>query len=259
MIYFTSDLHLNHFNIIKYCNRPFENVKEMNEALIDNWNSIVTDEDTVYVLGDFILGPADEVPTLLKRLNGTIILVRGNHDTRSKLAIYEKLGVEIKDIAYIPYKGRYFICCHFPIANEEFIRMVIEDNSEVVALYGHVHDVAQPGYVNGTYHVGVDTNGFKPISIETIWQNCWPEVMMTPDIKQYKDTHDQNPDLEQMVARELAQLCNSTMAQAASSANQISADDIMAAAAWVEENKIPTLDETINNIMKIFYKESIKI
>ena len=248
MIYFTSDSHFNHRNIIQYCNRPFASVEEMNKTLIENWNSVVSEEDTVYVLGDFILGNADTVPLILDKLNGTIILVRGNHDTHAKLAIYKQLGIEVKDIAYVPYKGRYFICCHFPIANEEFIRMVVENNSEVVNLYGHVHDAAKPGYVDGTYHIGVDTNNFTPISIEKIWQDCWPDEIMTPEIQQYKDEHDKNPDLEQFVTQMLAQTCDN--AQAASSANSISAEDILAAAAWVEANKLPTLDEIINNIIK---------
>ena len=201
MIYFTSDSHFNHQNIIKYCNRPFASVEEMNEALIANWNSVVKPEDTVYVLGDFILGQANTVEIILSRLNGTVILVRGNHDTRTKLQEYERLGIEVKDIAYVPYKGRYFICCHFPIASEEFIKMVIEDNSEVVNLYGHIHEKAPKGYVNGTYHVGVDTNNFTPISIEQIWKECWPEEIMTPEITAYKIAHDLNPNLEDQGVR----------------------------------------------------------
>ena len=52
-ILMASDLHLNHWNIVKYCNRPFFHVEEMNQALIDNWNSVVTDKDVVWVIGDF--------------------------------------------------------------------------------------------------------------------------------------------------------------------------------------------------------------
>ena len=162
----------------------------MNEILIKNWNSVVREEDTVYVLGDFIMGAADTVKTLIARLNGTIKLIRGNHDTAAKLKIYRELGIEIKEIDYISYKGRFFILCHFPIASPEFIEMVRRDNSEVVSLYGHLHSNAPKGYVDGTYHIGVDTNNLTPISIEQIWQECWPDEMMTPEVIAYKKAHE---------------------------------------------------------------------
>ena len=124
MIYFTSDLHLNHQNILKYepLSRPFSTKEEMNEVIINNWNNKVSIEDTVYVLGDLSMGEVKNSIPLIKRLNGKIILIRGNHDNEKRLAAYKELGIEIHDIAYLNYKGRFFIMCHFPIANEEFIR-----------------------------------------------------------------------------------------------------------------------------------------
>ena len=64
-IWFTSDLHLNNKNVIKYCNRQYEDQYEMNKALIENWNSKVAEDDAVYVLGDFIMGMADTIPDIL--------------------------------------------------------------------------------------------------------------------------------------------------------------------------------------------------
>lgn len=198
MIYFTSDCHLFHPRIIEYepFTRHFGSVVEMNEVIISNWNNVVKPEDEVYVLGDFIMGDIKNVASTLARLNGKITLVRGNHDTPSKLQEYRRLGIEVKDIAYIPYKGRFFIGCHFPMNNEEFINMVRKDNSEVIWLYGHIHSNAPKGYVDGTYHIGMDTNDLTPISIEQIWQESWPEEMMTEDITEYKNIHDLHPDLE---------------------------------------------------------------
>ena len=192
MIWFTSDLHFNHKRIIEYepTTRPFASVEEMNETLIKNWNSVVQPEDTVYVLGDFIMGLADTVAAILQRLNGTIILIRGNHDTKAKLDLYKSLGITVKDIEYLEYKGRFFILCHFPIASPEFIQMVVQDNSEVVNLYGHLHSNAPKGYVNGTYHIGVDTNNLTPISIQQVWSECWPEPMLTPEVRVYKAEHE---------------------------------------------------------------------
>lgn len=187
-IYLTSDVHFNHLNILTYeaKTRPFANVDEMNEKIIENWNNTVTAEDTVYVLGDLGMGTLDKLPALVKRLNGKIILIRGNHDTPKRIALYQSLGIEVKDIDYLAYKGRFFIMCHFPNDSEEFIRMITHDNSEVVWLYGHVHSNAPKGYHNGTYHVGMDTNDLTPISLEQVWSECWPEEIMTPAIKEYK-------------------------------------------------------------------------
>lgn len=192
MIWLTSDLHFNHVNILKYesVSRPFETLDEMNEVIIKNWNDRVKPEDTVYVLGDMIMGQLDAGRECLKRLSGKIVLIRGNHDSPKRIEMYKEMGIEVHDIYYLPYKGRYFILCHFPIASEEFIKMVIKDNSEVVNLYGHVHSNAPKGYVNGTYHVGLDTNDLCPISIQQIWDECWPEEQMKqPEVKAYHDAH----------------------------------------------------------------------
>lgn len=192
MIYLTSDLHFNHVNILKYepVSRPFETLEEMNEKIISNWNAVVKPEDTVYVLGDMAMGTVDASRACIERLNGKIVLIRGNHDSPKRIEMYKELGIEVHDIYYLPYKGRYFILCHFPIASEEFIKMVIRDNSEVVNLYGHVHSNAPKGYVDGTYHVGIDTNDLTPISIQQIWDECWPEEQMKqPEVKEYHDAH----------------------------------------------------------------------
>ena len=163
----------------------------MNEVIIANWNSVVTAEDEVWVLGDFFMGQLTAIEPILDRLNGKIHLVRGNHDQKNRMKIYEARGIDIHDIAYVQYKGRYFVLCHFPNESEEFVRMVIEDNSEVVWLYGHVHGKAPKGYVSGTYHVGADTNNLTPISIQQIWEECWPKEIMTPEVTAYKEAHSQ--------------------------------------------------------------------
>jgi len=76
MIYFTSDTHFDHENIIKYCNRPFKDVNHMNESMIENWNNTVNDTDTVMHLGDFSF----KSDKFINRLNGNITLIKGNHD-----------------------------------------------------------------------------------------------------------------------------------------------------------------------------------
>lgn len=174
LIWITSDTHFNHQNILAYEpeSRPFNTVEEMNETIINNWNSKISPTDDVYHLGDFFMGQQTGIEPILKRLNGNITLIRGNHDTPNRIAIYKQHGIEVKDIDYLSYHGKFFILCHFPIASPEFIQMVRTDNSEAVVLYGHVHHNALRGYVDGTYHVGLDTNNLMPLSLYNIWQEC---------------------------------------------------------------------------------------
>ena len=75
--WFTADLHLGHRNIIDYCHRPFTDVDAMNRALIDNWNETVTENDTVWILGDFALGRIAETLPLVAELSGRRILLAG--------------------------------------------------------------------------------------------------------------------------------------------------------------------------------------
>ena len=190
-IFVTSDTHFNHINILKYESetRPFESVEEMNETIIANWNSVVGKEDIVYHLGDFFMGKLDEIEPILERLNGHIILIRGNHDSANRIELFKQHGIIVKDIDFITYKGRYFIMCHFPIANDEFIKMVRQDNSEVVDLYGHVHSNTEKGFHDGMYHVGMDTNDLTPITLEQIWSECWHETMSNAE-KKYREEHE---------------------------------------------------------------------
>jgi len=80
LIWFTSDLHLGHDNIINLTSRPFSDVEEMDNALISNWNNCVSRTDEVYIVGDLSLKPVDVVESYLRRMNGKKSLVRGNHD-----------------------------------------------------------------------------------------------------------------------------------------------------------------------------------
>lgn len=79
-IFYISDTHFGHKNCIKFDNRPFETVEEMDQTLIDNWNKKVSDEDTVYIIGDFIYRSGNTFEWYLKQLKGKKILVSGNHD-----------------------------------------------------------------------------------------------------------------------------------------------------------------------------------
>lgn len=166
MIYTTSDTHFNHENILKYCpqSRPFDSVAAMNEAIIERWNSVVKPEDTVIHCGDFFMGAKTDIAPILDRLNGKILLVRGNHDSPNRISVYKEHGIEVKDIHYLWYKDKLFLCTHY--------QMIVsngECDKHIFNLHGHTHQTASWSQYPRCYHVGVDSNNLYPISIEKIY------------------------------------------------------------------------------------------
>ena len=112
MIWFTSDLHLGHRAAINMCGRPFENVEEMNEILIRNFNSCVKKNDTVYILGDISHRmPILEVNQLVNKMNGRKILCKGNHDKKYDATLFEG----IYDFLEIAIHGVNVSLMHYPM------------------------------------------------------------------------------------------------------------------------------------------------
>ena len=132
MIYFITDTHFHHSNIIKYCNRPFKDINEMNETIINNWNSIVKNDDTVYHLGDFCLSSDDEIKNIFNRLNGNKILIRGNHD-RKPVKFYEEIGFKVLTHAPIILDEYKIMLSHGPLPDAK-----IKDG--YINLHGHIHN-----------------------------------------------------------------------------------------------------------------------
>ncbi|MCB0512609.1 MAG: metallophosphoesterase, partial [Bacteroidetes bacterium] len=115
--WFTSDTHFFHENIIKYCNRPFSSAEEMNEVLIDNWNSVVKPGDIVYHLGDVTMGQKShgQFSSLWTRLNGRKRLVVGNHDDVKYLAsgaFFEKV------MLWRAWNDKNLLFTHVPVHEE---------------------------------------------------------------------------------------------------------------------------------------------
>lgn len=165
-IWVTSDTHFNHANIIKYCNRPFSSVEEMNETIIANWNKVVRWDDTVYHLGDFALGDKSLIPNIFRRLNGRINVIMGNHDTFN---IMEKIGNENRLIIglfweeVIKVGKKTIIMNHFPFGS------LPDPNSNypIIQLHGHVHSTPDKPWncFDNQYDVGVDNNNFTPVNL----------------------------------------------------------------------------------------------
>lgn len=133
-IFYISDTHFGHKNILKYDNRPYFTVAEMDADLIKRWNGAVKPTDTVYHLGDFSwLKPAEE-SAILQQLNGTKILIRGNHDYKPTAE-----WKEVLPFAEITDNGRHVILSHFPIASYKNM------THGYYHLYGHVHNSFEDG------------------------------------------------------------------------------------------------------------------
>ena len=131
--FFIADWHYGHANIIAYDNRPFKSVDEMNEELINRWNGKVSKDDLVYILGDMFWCKSSEAVPILKKLNGTKFLVKGNHD-RSNDGAFKREFAKINEYMEIEVDDRKLVLCHYPIP---FFKNHTRDGWS--HLYGHVH------------------------------------------------------------------------------------------------------------------------
>ena len=114
--YFIADTHFSHENIIRICNRPFNNIEEMEEKLISNWNNKVLDNDIVYILGDFSFkAPKEKAISILNKLNGRKILIRGNHDKYVGQRDFDECFEKIYDYLQITENKQQLILSHYPI------------------------------------------------------------------------------------------------------------------------------------------------
>ena len=174
-LFFTSDTHFGHENIIKFCNRPFANAQEMNETLINNWNRVVGPDDTIFHLGDFAFGGSYLWNNMLDRLNGHIHLVIGNHDRKNLRQGYVQKFDSIYPQLQINIDGRSVYLNHYPFLC--YGGSYRGDKDAVWQLFGHVHsgpfstgkdDERLKMLFPYQYDVGVDNNNFTPISWEDV-------------------------------------------------------------------------------------------
>ena len=122
-------------NILRFDQRPFVTVEEMEQVLISNWNSAVTNQDTVYILGDFCWGKEPDWIKILDKLNGNKVLIRGNHDLKNMSANLKSKFADIKDYKEIDDNGRIVIMCHYPILAYKH-----SFDPNTFMLFGHVHN-----------------------------------------------------------------------------------------------------------------------
>ena len=179
-VWFTSDLHLGHVNIIRYSCRPFADVDAMDRALIDGWNEVVTPGDDVWVLGDVAMGRIDSTLALAARLRGRKHLVCGNHDrcwsghgnrAAEWVSRYQAAGFDVRQGELeLRVAGRPVLACHFPyfgdsLAEDRYLGARPRDRGQWL-LHGHVHERWRQR--DRMINVGVDAWNYRPVSEEAV-------------------------------------------------------------------------------------------
>ncbi len=157
MIYFIADTHFNYRNIIEYYNRPFKDTNEMNEYIIQKWNSVVKENDIVYHLGDVGFGTTEMLKELVSRLNGTKILLRGNHDFKRGVNGWKE--VDFSEVYKKRIELENLVLTHAPIE-------IVEKGK--INIFGHIHDKPLDERFNKDNHICVscDVVDYMPQMIE---------------------------------------------------------------------------------------------
>lgn len=145
-----ADPHFGHENVIRYCSRPYKDIEAMNKDLVKKWNEVVTNKDTVFVLGDFAFGK-ENVAKYAPLLNGHKILIKGNHDTYSN-DFYRQCGFE--EVSKYPIVFEFFLMSHEPL--------LLSDTTPYYNYYGHVHNDSK--FIDNATSkcVSLERTGYRP-------------------------------------------------------------------------------------------------
>jgi calcineurin-like phosphoesterase family protein/2'-5' RNA ligase len=158
-IYLIGDMHFDHSNIIKYCQRPFQSVEEMNRTLVTKWNALVTPRDTVYFMGDWSFGRGSRPPKYWRsKLNGHIVSIRGSHDNRVK-------GIKFANHTILYYGRHDFLLIHDPDRKPE------DWHGWIIHGHKHNNDMRDYPFINGerkTINVAVELIGYQPLNIDKL-------------------------------------------------------------------------------------------
>ncbi len=166
MVYITSDPHFGHENIIKFCKRPYANAAEMNEALIANINTTVTQEDELWILGDFGMVGWSEVVKIMGRINcKNVHYIFGNHDKPMRHTPVTKCFKSMQDYKNLSIDGCNVVLFHFPILDW------VAAHRGSFMLHGHCHETLKlPDMLKNKkiLDIGVDGHNYKPWSFDEI-------------------------------------------------------------------------------------------
>ena len=201
-VYFTSDTHFGHENIIRYCGRPFRNAEEMNAELIRRWRETVPEDGIVFHLGDFAHGGSRLWNDILHALPGRKYLILGNHDMKSLRQGYMGQFEHAAQQMTIKVGGQTIVLNHNPFL------CYGGSYRDVWQLFGHVH--SGPASHTGLDHprlqmlfplqfdVGVDNNDFRPVSFAEVKAKIEAQVLAARTAAGIKDD-DPAPDVRKIV------------------------------------------------------------
>nr|MBI4156788.1 metallophosphoesterase [Candidatus Woesearchaeota archaeon] len=161
-IFITADHHFHHKNIIEYCKRPFKTVEEMDNIMTEKWNKKVGKDDLVIHLGDFALGNKEKVKETREKLNGTIVLIKGNHDRVNEGFIVVRDSIQIGNLLF----------SHRPIPKGEVQKGCIN-------VHGHIHEKESLSGIN----VSVEKTDYEPIPLEELEKKINERASMKKDKK----------------------------------------------------------------------------
>ena len=200
-VWFTSDTHFCHENIIKYCCRPFANATEMNEELIRRWNETVPEDGIVFHLGDFCMGKTRDWNDILYRLHGKIYLILGNHDMKRFREGFASRFEHVAEQMTIRVGSQGVILNHNPFL------CYGGSYRDVWQLFGHVHSGPQSHsgldlprlkmLYHLQYDVGVDNNDFRPVSFAEVKARIEAKVEAARAVDlDLTDTYHEHPEVK---------------------------------------------------------------
>ena len=173
-LFFTSDTHFFHKNIIKFCQRPYKNIEEMQEQFILNWNKVVPQDGIVFFLGDFAFGNSTEWIKIINQLNGYIYFILGNHDLQNcnnLKHLENKNSTCLSHMAYIKIieTSQVIVLSHYPLLTYP---------KHLWNLCGHTHSskINKFNFFKTQYDVGVDNNNYTPVSFKEIKEKIQNQI-----------------------------------------------------------------------------------
>lgn len=170
--WFTSDQHFGHKNILELGRPEFKDLREMENTIIQNWNSVVSEGDHVYVLGDFSFRNKEETKIIMQRLNGKKFLIIGNHDNKSNSWYYDVGFDAVFKRVMFKAEGKILVLSHKPIKPKKFVRR--HERNKVICVHGHLHKGdAQRVMSNSRMHsnVCVELHNYTPINLLSVLEN----------------------------------------------------------------------------------------